>query len=226
MRTQILLTFVTYFFCSCSSNHQKIPCQDLDLVINKTMQENHLPGLAIAIVKDDSIIFAKGYGVRKLGESATENISTPYYVKNEKVLPTEWEETGIYDPADAIISNVIDLANYIKLYLNNGIFENDTVINSETLDQIQMPQIITASWAKEYFNPEANFMTFGSGCAVSDYKGVKIIQMAGMISGSTSLLTLVPSEKTGIAIQTNMAGALSTFVPVNYKIIDDLLSHP
>ncbi len=80
--------------------------------------------------------------------------------------------------------------------------------NWDTLDQIQIPQIITATWAKDYFNPIANFMTFGSGCAVSDYKGIKIIQMAGMISGSTSLLTVVPSENTGIAIQTNMAAAL------------------
>jgi len=29
------------------------------------MQENKLPGLAIALVKDDSVILAKGYGVRK-----------------------------------------------------------------------------------------------------------------------------------------------------------------
>jgi CubicO group peptidase (beta-lactamase class C family) len=28
-----------------------------------------VPGFAIAIVKDDAVIFAKGYGVRKLGET-------------------------------------------------------------------------------------------------------------------------------------------------------------
>ncbi len=371
MRAHILLISVVFLFCSCTSNNQKISYKDLDMVIEKTMKENKLPGLAIAIVKDDSVIFAKGYGVRKLGESApvnehtlfqaasitksftatllgiladrgkikwtdpvikyipgfetsepfvtqrltiqdlvslrsgllggdtlhgenrmdlipqiknlkisnsfrisptsynlnytlagliaemiegenwetllkneliiplqmtetysdipsalaaTENVSTPYYIDNEQVLPTEWEETEIYDPADAIISNVMDLANYIRLYLNNGLFENDTIVHPETIDQIQMPQIITPGWAKEYFNPKANFMTFGSGCSISDYKGIKIIQMAGMISGSTSLLTLVPSENTGIAIQTNMAGAVKTLVPVNYKIIDDLLS--
>jgi len=372
MRTQILLIIIMFFFCSCSSNNHKIYYQDLDLVINKTIQENKLPGLAIALVKDDSVIFAKGYGVRKLGESApidehtlfqaasitksftatllgilvdrgkvkwtdpvinyipgfetsepfvtqrltiqdlvslrsgllgaetlhgtsrielipqiknlkisnsfrviqtsynlnftlagliaeiiegkswetlvnnelivplkmketytdipsalaaTKNVSTPYFIDKEKnVIPTEWEETGIYGPADAIISNVIDLTNYIKLYLNNGIFENESIVNSETLEQIQTPQMITAEFFKDYFNPKANFMTFGSGCAISDYKGFKIIQMAGMISGSTSLITLIPSEKIGIAIQTNMAAAVNTFSPINYKIIDNLLS--
>ena len=370
MRTQILLTIVAFFFCSCSSNNQKISFQELDLdpIIYKTMQENKLPGLAIAIVKDDSVILAKGYGVRKLGESApmdehtlfpaasitksftatllgilagrgklnwtdpvinyipgfktsepfvtqtltiqdlvslrsgllgaetlqgnsrrelipqiknlkisnsfrvvqtsydlnftlaalvaeiiegknweslinselivplkmketftdiqsalaaTKNVSTPYMIDTEKnVIPTEWEQTGIYGPADAIISNVIDLTNYIKLYLNNGVFEKDSIINSTTLTQIQTPQMITAGILQDYYNPKANFMTFGSGCAISDYKGSKIIQMAGMISGSSSLITLIPSEKIGIAIQTNMADAVSTFAPINYKIID------
>ena len=276
MRTEIILTVIAFLFCSCSSKNQSVSYQDLDSVIYKTMQENKLPGLAIALVKGDSVIFAKGYGVRKLGESApvdehtlfqaasitksftatllgilvdrgklkwtdpvinyipdfetsepfvtqtltiqdlvslrsgllgaetlqgtsridlipqiknlkisnsfrvvqtsynlnytlaglisekiegkswetlvndeliiplkmnetftdipsalaaTKNVSTPYFIDNEKnVVPTEWEETGIYGPADAIISNVTDLTNYIKLYLNNGIFENKSII--------------------------------------------------------------------------------------------------
>ena len=35
------------------------------------MQEWGCPGLAIAIVSDDKVVLSKGYGVRKLGESAT-----------------------------------------------------------------------------------------------------------------------------------------------------------
>jgi CubicO group peptidase (beta-lactamase class C family) len=371
MKTKILFAFIAFIFCNCFSNGQKIPYQNHDLVIKKTMQENKLPGLAIAIVKDDSVILAKGYGVRKLEESApvnehtlfevasitksftttllgilvdrgkikwtdpvikyipgfetsepfvtqrlniqdfvslrsglleaeklqgasrtdlipqiknlkisdsfriiqtsynlnvtlagliaeiiegkswemliknelivplemketytdipsalaaTKNVSTPHYLDNEKkVIPTEWAETGIYGPADAIISNVFDLSNYMKLYLNNGIFENKTIINSETLTQIQTPQIITESY-KDYFNPKANLMAFGGGCVISDYKGIRIVQMAGMISGSTSLITLIPSEKTGIAILTNIAGAYGAFHPIIYEVIDDLLA--
>jgi CubicO group peptidase (beta-lactamase class C family) len=36
----------------------------------KSMQEWETPGLAIAVVRNDSVIFAKGYGVRKKGETA------------------------------------------------------------------------------------------------------------------------------------------------------------
>jgi CubicO group peptidase (beta-lactamase class C family) len=47
---------------------QEMPLKDLDDYIVKQMHEWDVPGLAIAIVKDDKIVLAKGYGVRKLGD--------------------------------------------------------------------------------------------------------------------------------------------------------------
>ena len=44
--------------------------RELDQYAVKAMREWAVPGLALAIVKDDRVILAKGYGVRKLGESA------------------------------------------------------------------------------------------------------------------------------------------------------------
>jgi CubicO group peptidase (beta-lactamase class C family) len=41
---------------------------ELDAYIAHAVAEWRIPGLAIAVVKDDSIVFAKGYGVRELGE--------------------------------------------------------------------------------------------------------------------------------------------------------------
>ena len=40
----------------------------LDAYIAKAVKDWNAPGLAIAIVKDDSVVFAKGYGVRELGK--------------------------------------------------------------------------------------------------------------------------------------------------------------
>ena len=48
---------------------QKSPIKGLDEYIAKAMKEWETPGLAIAIVKGDEIVFARGYGVRKLGET-------------------------------------------------------------------------------------------------------------------------------------------------------------
>ncbi|MEK6755296.1 MAG: serine hydrolase [Bacteroidota bacterium] len=49
---------------------QQEPMRGLNDYILKAMKEWETPGLAIAIVKNDSVIFAKGYGVRKMDEPA------------------------------------------------------------------------------------------------------------------------------------------------------------
>lgn len=41
---------------------------DLDAYIAKGMQDWHIPGLSIAVVKGDSVVYAKGFGVRRLGD--------------------------------------------------------------------------------------------------------------------------------------------------------------
>src|ERR1035438_6642049 len=47
------------------------PAQDyVDTVVERARKEFDVPGIAVAIVKDGSVVLAKGYGVRKQGESA------------------------------------------------------------------------------------------------------------------------------------------------------------
>jgi CubicO group peptidase (beta-lactamase class C family) len=44
------------------------PPSDIDQWVARAMRTFDVPGLALAIVKDDSVVLAKGYGVRKLGD--------------------------------------------------------------------------------------------------------------------------------------------------------------
>ena len=44
------------------------PIRDLDAYTAKAVADWKVPGLAIAVVKDGRIVFAKGYGVRELGK--------------------------------------------------------------------------------------------------------------------------------------------------------------
>jgi len=49
---------------------------DLDAWVARAMQTFDVPGIALAIVKDDAVVAAKGYGVRKLGERAPVDANT------------------------------------------------------------------------------------------------------------------------------------------------------
>src|SRR6516162_4620102 len=42
----------------------------LDAWVARAMRTFEVPGIALAIVKDDTVVVAKGYGVRRLGDPA------------------------------------------------------------------------------------------------------------------------------------------------------------
>jgi len=48
----------------------------LDAYVARGVKDWNVPGLAIAVVKDDSVVFAKGYGVRQLGTHDSVNTHT------------------------------------------------------------------------------------------------------------------------------------------------------
>ena len=47
----------------------KDPLKGLDAYILKAMKDWELPGLAVAVVKDDKVLLARGYGVREVGKN-------------------------------------------------------------------------------------------------------------------------------------------------------------
>ena len=45
----------------------------VDSVVTQKMNSYQIPGLSIGIVKNDSVIYAKGYGVKKYGAKDLDN---------------------------------------------------------------------------------------------------------------------------------------------------------
>ncbi|MBC7898240.1 MAG: beta-lactamase family protein, partial [Cytophagaceae bacterium] len=56
------------------------PLAPFDAYVAKVMSEWKVPGIAIAIVKDDSVILSKGYGVQRVGDPATVNENTIFAI--------------------------------------------------------------------------------------------------------------------------------------------------
>ena len=46
------------------------PVSDLDSYVAAAMRTFEVPGLAVAVVKDGEVVLTRGYGVRRLGETA------------------------------------------------------------------------------------------------------------------------------------------------------------
>ena len=75
--------------CASRATAQAGPPADLDAFVARSMKTFEVPGLAIAIVKDGKIVMAKGYGVRKMGESAPVDENTLFGIgSNTKAFTT------------------------------------------------------------------------------------------------------------------------------------------
>lgn len=75
------LPFLAVLMCACSDSNgtqaNRIPATrvdqavaQLDSVVNDVMTRSGIPGMAIAVVYADQVVYAKGFGVRRVGEPA------------------------------------------------------------------------------------------------------------------------------------------------------------
>ncbi len=61
--------------------------RDVDAFVAQVMRAFDVPGVSLAVVKDDAVVVAKGYGVRKLGEPAPVDARTLFGIaSNTKVF--------------------------------------------------------------------------------------------------------------------------------------------
>lgn len=66
--------------CPADTHAAPAPIADLDGVVARAMETFAVPGMAIGIVKDGQLVFAKGYGVRQLGEAGTVDTDTIFAI--------------------------------------------------------------------------------------------------------------------------------------------------
>lgn len=67
----VSILFFSLSFVALNAQHATVPVTKVDGYIKKQMQDNHIPGLSIAVVWDGKVILSKGYGQSNL------ELSTP-----------------------------------------------------------------------------------------------------------------------------------------------------
>jgi CubicO group peptidase (beta-lactamase class C family) len=83
----VLLLLVFPVFAFSQSLEEKLA--EIDSYAQKVMTDWKQPGMAIAIVKDDKVVFSKGYGTRELGKNAPVDADTVFAIaSNSKAFTT------------------------------------------------------------------------------------------------------------------------------------------
>src|SRR5438309_6687676 len=81
---------IVFVLCTAAAAAQRprpSPPPDLDSYVTQVLQTFEVPGAALAVVKDGATVLAKGYGVRKLGDTAAVDARTLFGIaSNTKVF--------------------------------------------------------------------------------------------------------------------------------------------
>jgi CubicO group peptidase (beta-lactamase class C family) len=155
----------------------------------------------------------------KLFEGST-NVATPHSKINDKLQVVSWRNIDNIGPAGSINSNAEDMAQWVRLQLSDGMYQNQRLLSAAAIKEMRTPQtIIRLEGPQAHLYPEAHFLTYGLGWFLSDYRGRKLIEHGGAIDGMRAEVAMIPEEKVGLVILTNLHGNILPQA-LMYKIFD------
>lgn len=201
-----------------------LPPADLDAYVANSMKTFDVPGMAVAIVKDDKVIAAKGYGVRKLGDPTSVDEFTMFGIgSNTKAFTTAalatlidegrlaWDDPVyerlpgfvMYDP---YVSHEMTIRDLLTHRSGMGLGEGDLLFwphSTYTRDEIihklrfMKPQ---SSFRSRFAYDNLLYMTAGqiipavTGTSWDDYVRQRIFIPLGMTHSNTSSKAFRPGD--------------------------------
>lgn len=160
-----------------------------------------------------------------------QDVALPHILANDSIRPVPWQSYDNAVSAGSVISNVRDLAEWLRLLLGEGTHRGRRLIEPATFREMLRPQsIITPTgWLDlvQRLSPSTRFWAYGLGWRMNDYRGRTIVWHTGGIIGFLAYVGLVPEEGLGIAVLSNGDLGYELLPPaLAYRIIDLHLGPP
>jgi len=113
-------------------------------------------------------------------------------------------------PSGSINSNVIDMAQWLRLQLNRGEFEGRRLISEESLGETWTTQIdITED------------VGYGMGWMIREWEGQPVVEHGGNVDGFSAQVAMLPESDLGFVLLTNASA--STLPPSAVNVVWDTL---
>lgn len=153
---------------------------------------------------------------------ATPHVSLP----DGSVKTVPWRNIDNVGPAGSIISSARDMAKWVQLQLNNGLYDNNQLISKKNVQEMHEPQMVIplSDHIATVFFPDSMQLSYGLAWFVQDYHGHQLILHPGDIDGMAALVVLIPEIHTGYFLVVNST-SLGRQV-LGYQIADKLLNLP
>lgn len=167
--------------------------------------------------------------------AGNDNVATPHALQGGKVSTTHWRNIDHVAAAGSINSNVVDMAQWLRMQLGDGMFEGKRLISKASIDEMRSPQNIIPypgedwqSIERPFWPAETHFMLYGMGWFLQDYRGRKVVWHGGSIDGMAALVSTIPEEHLGVVCLTNLNSAVwdQLNAAVMFRVFDAYLGAP
>jgi CubicO group peptidase (beta-lactamase class C family) len=133
------------------------------------------------------------------------NFAVPHNVLGDKVQTMLFDDKDSIAPAGAVNSNAVELANWARLFLNNGQFEGKQILSPTAVRIMHGQQtVIPVGGLSQLLTPSTHLQGYGMGWFLRDYRGRKLVEHGGNVDGMTAQIGLLPEENLGVVILSNM----------------------
>jgi len=126
------------------------------------------------------------------------DVATPYLIRGANVTPTAVPYGD--GSAGGIMSNAMDLSNYVRMYINGGEFEGKRIVGKDTLAKMETPY---GKWPAENYGGDS----YGYGLhIIPNFHGHKVVGHGGSVDCYTASMRYIRELKSGVVLLANGTG--------------------
>ena len=142
------------------------------------------------------------------GLASVADLAQPHAEVRDTVRAIAWRNIDNAGPAGSINASVVDMAQWVRLQLGRGEYAGKRLISARLADDMhQAHTVIRVDSASRAANPDTHLKAYGLGWFLEDYRGRMVVHHGGNVDGFSALVAMIPEEKFGVVLLTNMNGS-------------------
>lgn len=155
-----------------------------------------------------------------------ENVASPHSWIGGELVPVPYLDINNTAPAGSITSSIRDMAQWLRLHINEGIHDGKRIVEAPVIKETHTPHtpIPNTSVFKKLF-PVTQRMDYCLSWLAVDHRGRLMIWHNGEIDGMHSVIGFLPEEKLGAVVLANADKQIFHLALFLY-IVDSLIGAP